>query len=228
MLREANGVANMTAALAVIQREHRALAAVLYCFEQVLGEIRLKRLEPDFALFESILNYVQDFPDRFHHPKEDEILFPLLRKRAPAVCKTLDELQEQHREGVRLTSGLKWKLAAWKDGGDREFTAFDEAARLFIDFQRRHIGLEEREIIPAARRTLSAAEWIHINHAFASNEDPLFGRRPKAAFDALFSKIVALAPEPHGLAARKTPAPKPAAPERGLDRREQLVNLHWI
>ena len=217
----------MTVALTVIQREHRALAAVVYCFEKVLGEIRLKRLQPDFALFEAILQYVQDFPDRFHHPKEDEILFPLLRKRAPAVGKTLDQLQEQHHEGVRLTSELKWKLSAWKDGGDSEFAAFDEAARLFIDFQRRHIGLEERDIIPAARQTFTAADWMQVDAAFASNDDPLFGRRPRAAFDALFSKIATLAPEPHGLAARKPPA-VPAAPEPSVDRRMQIVNLHWI
>ena len=218
----------MTAALSVLQREHRALAAVLYCFEQVLGEIRLKRLEPDFALFESILQYIQDFPDRFHHPKEDEILFPLLRERAPTVRKTLDELQEQHHEGVRLTSELRWKLAAWKDSGDSAFSAFDEAARLFIDGQRRHIALEEREIIPAARQALTAWDWANVNQAFASNDDPLFGRRPKAAFDALFSKIASLAPEPHGLAARKEPASRPAVAERDVDWRTRLVDLHWI
>jgi len=218
----------MTAALSVLQREHRALAAVLYCFEQVLGEIRLKRLEPDFALFESILEYIQDFPDRFHHPKEDEILFPLLLERAPTVRKSLEELQEQHHEGVRLTSELKWKLAAWKEGGDAAFPTFDQAARIFIDYQRRHIGLEEREIIPAAQRTFSEADWIKVNDAFASNDDPLFGRRPKAAFDALFSRIASLAPEPHGLAARKEPAPKLATAERSADSRRKLVDLHWI
>jgi branched-chain amino acid transport system ATP-binding protein len=218
----------MTAALAVLQREHRALAAVIHCFEQVLGEIRLKRLEPDFALFESIIQYVQDFPDRFHHPKEDELLFPLVRQRAPEVNRILDELQDQHHEGVRLTNELKWKLAAWRDNGERLFPAFDSAARAFIDFQRRHIGTEEREIIPAARRALTEADWSRVNSGFAANEDPLFGSKPKAAFDALFSKIATLAPEPHGLGVRKAPAPKPPAGASEADRRRQLVDLHWI
>ncbi len=217
----------MTAALSVLQREHRALAAVLYCLEQVLGEIRLKRLAPDFALFESIVQYIQDFPDRFHHPKEDELLFPLLRKRAPEVNAILDELEDQHHEGIRLTNELKWKLAAWKENGESLFPAFDNAARAFIDFQRRHVGTEEREILPAAKRTFTEADWSRVNDGFASNEDPLFGRKPKAAFDALFSKIVSLAPEPHGLGARRAPAPKPPV-GASEDRRRQLVNLHWI
>jgi branched-chain amino acid transport system ATP-binding protein len=218
----------MTSALAVLQREHRGLAAVLYCFEQVLGEIRLKRLAPDFALFEAIVQYIQDFPDRFHHPKEDELLFPLVRERAPETGRVLDELQDQHHDGVRLTNELKWKLAAWKDNGDGMFSAFDAAARAFIDFQRRHIGAEEREILPAARRTFTEADWERVNNGFAANEDPLFGRKPKAAFDALFSKITCLAPEPHGLGARKAPAAKPPAASSEWDRRRQLVDLHWI
>jgi branched-chain amino acid transport system ATP-binding protein len=108
------------------------------------------------------------------------------------------------------------------------FPAFDSAARAFIDFQRRHIGTEEREIIPAARRALTEADWSRVNSGFAANEDPLFGSKPKAAFDALFSKIATLAPEPHGLGVRKAPAPKPPAGASEADRRRQLVDLHWI
>jgi branched-chain amino acid transport system ATP-binding protein len=218
----------MTSALTIVQREHRALAAVVYCFEQVLAEIRQGRLLPDFALFEAIIQYVQDFPDRFHHPKEDEILFPALRESAPSVRDTLDELQRQHHQGVRLTSELKWKLAQWKEKGAGAFKEFDEEAKRFIDFQRQHIGLEEREIIPAAREALSEAEWAGINEAFAANEDPLFGKKPKAAFDALFSRIASLAPAPHGLAPRKEPARIVAPIESDEEKRERLLSAHWI
>ena len=218
----------MTAALTILQREHRALAAVLHCFDQVLKEVHDKRLEPDFALFEAILQYVQDFPDRFHHPKEDELLFPVVRRRAPEVSAALDLLAHQHEEGVRHTNELKWRLAAWKEDGAEAFSAFETAARAYIDFQRRHIGLEEREIIPAALRTLTPADWTQIDSAFAANEDPMFGERPKVAFDALFSRIATLAPEPHGLGRRKEPAPAPDAAAHGAHARGRIVDLHWI
>ncbi len=217
----------MTAALDILQREHRALGAVLHCFEQLLGEIRKQQLEPDFALFEAIIAYIQDFPDRFHHPKEDEIFFPRLLERAPEQRETIATLQSQHHDGVRSTNELKWKFAAWKEKGERAFPSFDEAARLFIDFQRRHIGLEEREVIPAARRTFTAADWEKVNGGFANNDDPIFGRRPKAVYDALFTKIASLAPAPHGFAPRKEP--KKARPKRpDPDWRRRIVDLHWM
>lgn len=215
----------MSRALAIIQREHRALAAVLYTFDHVLADIRAGKIEPDFALFDTILAYVQDFPDRFHHPKEDDVLFPLVLKRAPDVKATIDELQAQHHEGVRLTNELKWKLEDWKAQPAKGLAKFDAAAMKFIDWQRKHMAKEERTIIPAAREKLLAVDWVAADAAFADNDDPIFGNNPKKAYDQLLSKIASLAPEPYGLAQRKEPKkPEPVTPSR----REQLVQLHWI
>ena len=215
----------MSRALSIIQREHRALAAVLYTFDHVLADVRAGKIEPDFGMFDAVLSYVQDFPDRFHHPKEDEVLFPLILKRAPEVKDVIAELQAQHHEGVRLTSDLRWKLDAWKAAPKTGFAAFDDAAQKFIEWQREHMGKEERIVMPAAREKLSAADWIGIDSSFSDNDDPIFGRNPKQAYDQLLSKIASLAPEPYGLAPRKEPKkPEPVTPSR----REQLVQLHWI
>jgi branched-chain amino acid transport system ATP-binding protein len=217
----------MSRTLAIIQREHRALAAVLYTFDHVLADIGAGKIEPDFGMFESILEYVQDFPDRFHHPKEDEVLFPLVFERAPEVREAIAELQEQHHEGLRHTSDLKWKLQAWKADPAKNFAAFDAAAKHFIEGQRKHMALEERTVMPAARAKLTEADWAKADASFDDNDDPIFGRNPKKAFDQLLSKIASLAPEPYGLAARKERRP----PEEAVKHkawRDELVQLHWI
>jgi branched-chain amino acid transport system ATP-binding protein len=216
----------MSKALDIIQREHRALAAVLYCYEQVMTEIRRRQLEPDYALFDAIVEYVQDFPDRYHHPKEDELLFPMVRRRAPETAQTLDELQRQHHDGVRVTNELKWRLADWKKYGADGFRAFDEATKSFLEFQRKHIALEERNIIPAAREKLTAEDWARIDAGFAQNEDPMFGRQPRAAFDRLFQRIAELAPAPHGLGQRKEP--KPGKRDDGADFRMRIIDHRWM
>ncbi|MCW5773040.1 MAG: hemerythrin domain-containing protein [Rhodospirillaceae bacterium] len=216
----------MSRTLAIIQREHRALAAVLYTFDHVLADIRGGEIEPDFALFDLMLDYVQDFPDRFHHPKEDEVLFPLVLARKPETKAMIDELQTQHHDGVRLTSDLKWKLDQWKADPKGGFAAFDAAAKKFIEWQRKHMAKEERTIMPAARDALTAEDWAKADASFADNDDPIFGRNPKNAYDMLLSKIASLAPAPYGLAERK----HPAAPEEPVHKnwREELVQLHWI
>ncbi len=218
----------MSDALQIIHREHRALAAVVHCLEHVLRDIDDKRIEPDFGMFEAVLDYVEDFPDRFHHPKEDDFLFTALRNRDPSSRVTLDELQEQHRRGERLIADLRWKLDDWKKDPDGGYKAFREAALDYVDFQRRHMALEESKILPSARKHLTENDWRAINAAFNDNDDPIFGDRPREAYDKLFARIVELAPAPYGLA--EPPKLKKPPEQTFFPRyvRQEVLNLPWI
>ena len=52
--------------------------------------------------------------------------------------------------------------------------------------------------IPIAERVLTAEDWDEINTAFRENDNPLFGIKPKEEAEALYQKILALAPAPMG------------------------------
>lgn len=203
----------------IIRNEHRAIAAVVHCFEQILKEVRDDALDPPFDLFELVIRYLSEFPDRFHHPKEDDFLFPAVAGHDAAAADVIRELQEQHEDCVRKTAGLASLLAAWKEGKDGGWEAFDQAARSYIAFQWEHIRLEETEILPAAREALSEAEWHSIDEAFGENDDPIFGANPQAAFNGLFRKIVATAPAPWGLGTRHEPKRARTLSKIGLSRK---------
>ena len=62
----------MSDAIKIIQREHRAVAAVIHAFDHVLDEVRDKKLAPDFELFEAILEWwpeelieMEGLPEKF-------------------------------------------------------------------------------------------------------------------------------------------------------------------
>ncbi|MGE0737075.1 MAG: hemerythrin domain-containing protein [Alphaproteobacteria bacterium] len=215
-------------ALTIIQREHRAVAAVLHCFEHILNDVKAGKLESDFPLYEAIIDYIQDFPDRFHHPKEDNFLFKTASVRARDLQPVIDDLKAQHVAGERKIADLRWKLEAYKKAPKDAWAAFDTAARAYIDFQRKHIGLEERAVIPTARRLFDAADWAPIERAYADNDDPIFGRSPRNHFDRLFSRIVALAPQPHGLAERREPKSPGEDESKRPEFRSRVVELHWL
>jgi len=181
------------------------MAAVIHCFEEVLKEVREDALEPSFELFELIVRYLSEFPDRFHHPKEDEFLFPALANRDPAAGEEIELLRQQHEDCARMTAALAKRLKAWKAGARGGEAAFDKAAREYIAFQWDHMRKEETLILPRALETLSVAEWEAIDSAFEENKDPIFGTNPQAAFNGLFRKIVATAPAPWGLGGRHEP-----------------------
>ncbi len=196
----------MVQALAIIQNEHRGMASVLSCLVNLVRDVETRGLEPDFELLHAIVDYVGSFLDRFHHPKEDRYLFRALAVRHPQAGELIDELQEEHLAGAVLGRELAAALHAYEAAGAPAFARFREAVEAYRDFQQAHIGKEEHEVIPLARRYLAPEDWRAIDEAFLANDDPLFGDRPAAEYRRLFSAIANMAPAPFGLG-----APRPAA-----------------
>ena len=58
---------------------------------------------------------------------------------------------------------------------------------------------EETELLPLAEKTLTDADWQEIDAAFLGHTDPLLGMEVGSRYDALFSRIVSLAPPPIGV-----------------------------
>ena len=186
-------------ALTVILQEHAALAAMLRSLPLLLDQHRRQHSLPDFGLLRAMLFYVDEFPERLHHRKEDEALFPRLRHRCPELAATLDQLERDHEHGERAIRDLEHALLAFEVLGEPRREAFERAARGYVDFYLHHMAVEESQILPAAQRALDASDWAAIDAAFATNRDPLTGHEPDDVYRPLFSRIVNRAPAPVGL-----------------------------
>ena len=186
-------------ALRIITEEHQNLWRIAVTMEQVADEIEAGgHIEREF--FNSLFDYIEQFVDRAHHPKEDDYLFRLLRLRSDDAVAILDRLQAEHRNGPENLKALRAKLAdaaAGKLGGGD----FAYALRVYTEGLKSHIHSEEKDAIPLAREVLTAEDWAEIDRAFLDNEDPIFGEKAKAEFRELFHRIVSLAPESIGLGA---------------------------
>jgi len=181
----------------IIHAEHRALSAVLKAFHFVLDGIRDGKLKPDFELLAAMIEYITEVPDKLHHPKEDDYLFVKVRQRLPETAALLDKLERDHAEGARHTLALREALSAYQAAGPAGFAAFEATARVYLDASWQHLVVEERELLPLARKGLAAADWAAIDAAFAANKDPWAG--PSGQFAMLFKQIVAMVPAPYGV-----------------------------
>lgn len=186
-------------ALNIIREEHQALAAMLRSLRMLVESAHRQGTLPPFEVLRAMLLYVDEFPERLHHPKEEGLLFPRVRARCPALAAVLDRLQADHGAGLPRLREVEHALLCWEVLGEPRREAFEHALRDYIDFYLSHMALEEREVLPAAERHLSAADWAEMDAAFAANQDPLTGHEPPPDYRPLFSRIVALAPAPVGL-----------------------------
>ncbi|MEH0168211.1 hemerythrin domain-containing protein [Roseateles microcysteis] len=185
--------------LRVIREEHRALAAMLRSILLLLAEHRRRATLPDFTALRAMLFYVDEFPERLHHPKESELLFPKLRARVPAVRETLDRLDDDHDRGERAIRDLEHALLAFEMMGEARRSAFEQLAERYVQGYLRHMEIEEREVLPLALAHLQATDWEDLDEAFAANRDPLTGHAPDEPYRALVERILNSLPTPLGL-----------------------------
>ncbi|HLO94521.1 MAG TPA: hemerythrin domain-containing protein [Burkholderiaceae bacterium] len=198
--------------LRIIRDEHSALAAMLRTLPLLLAEHRRAGTLPDFAALRAMLFYVDEFPERLHHPKESELLFPKLRARAPGMRELLDKLDEDHARGERAIRDLEHSLLGFEMLGDVRRAAFEQQAERYVHAYLQHMDIEEREILPAAVLLFREEDWQDLDQAFAENKDPLTGRhlgQLQAELDgpylAVFQRVLNALPEPLGLAPRLQP-----------------------
>jgi hemerythrin-like domain-containing protein len=187
-------------ALDVIHDEHQALAAMLRSMSLLVAQAHREGHAPDFGVLRAMLFYVDEFPERLHHPKESELLFPRVRERCPELAATLDRLDADHGRGEAAIRELEHALLAYEVLGDSRRQAFADAMERYINGYLSHMAVEETDVLPAARAHLNAADWAALDLAFADNRDPLTGRHEAdETFRPLFSKILMSAPAPIGL-----------------------------
>src|SRR6476620_7583310 len=131
-----------------LSREHRNVEALLCVLEREL-EIFDRGGRSDYEVIRGIISYFEVYPEVYHHPQED-VVFAKLKIRDPAAAATVGNLALVHQKGAdrlrRVAQAVDSILA------DREILRqnVDNIVRDFIEHQRRHIIMEDRDFFPAA------------------------------------------------------------------------------
>ncbi len=188
-------------AIQKIRDEHRSISAVLHALKQLARDAQDVRVKPGFDALRAMIRYIDEYPERMHHPKEDEYLFARLEARAPEAKPLVDSLKAEHEKGARLVRDLERSLLIFEDGAPAGAREFLEAVNAYAEFHWKHMRREETEVLPLAERYLTPEDWRAIDEAFDTNRDPIAGIRERD-FEALFTRIVSLAPAPVGLGSR--------------------------
>lgn len=186
-------------ALAIIQDEHRSLAAVIHGLRYLVREISRESMAPDFTLLTAMVHYIGAYTGKLHHPKEEQYVFARLRLRTGQAEEVIATLERQHKEGGDDFSRLTTALDAYQSGEAGGLEAFAVAVETLADNAWKHMGIEENLLIPMAKQYLTGADWVEIADAFGDNGDPRFSVERDHEFRDLFSRIVNLAPPPIGI-----------------------------
>ena len=94
----------------IIQDEHSALAAMLRSLLMLVDNGPGEEPERFFDIERAVLFYIDEFPEKVHHTKESDLLFPKLRERSGELAAVLDRLDGDHRSSHRAVRELEHEL----------------------------------------------------------------------------------------------------------------------
>jgi hemerythrin-like domain-containing protein len=145
------------------------------------------RDRPDYEVIRGIIYYFELYPELYHHPKEELVFAKLILRDAAAAAK-VGNLTLEHQKGaarlLRVGQAVDAVLA------DREILRqnVDNIVRDFIESERRHIMMEDRDFFPAALKALEPQDWTEIASASTDPEEPLFSEAAEETFSALLER----------------------------------------
>src|SRR6478672_6997915 len=104
----------MTATLQFIRGEQASLRAMLLSMRMLVERGPGDSPAQFFEVLQAMLFYIDEFPERLHHPNESAFLFPKVKRRAPDLADVIDKLEADHVSGEQRVRDLQHRLLAWK------------------------------------------------------------------------------------------------------------------
>ena len=83
--------------LQIIRDEHASLAAMLQSMRMLVERGPDESRKHFFDVVRAMLFYIDEYPERLHHPKESNLLFPKVIRASKKVMGAIDKLERDHQ-----------------------------------------------------------------------------------------------------------------------------------
>lgn len=153
--------------------EHSYFHALLNQLEAETERLQPGKI-PDYPLLLEIVDYLVNYPDQFHHPRED-LLFGELLKVDKSFAADLKRLLREHKTLRSYNDSLFAELSRIAEGRRVDRPELRRSLQRYIDGYRKHMEFESKAIFPKAKGRLGAAALARLSEKTSSIDDPLFG-----------------------------------------------------
>lgn len=158
-------------AVDMLAAEHELIHQVLESLTQAREKIeRTEELPREF--FEKALKFCSNFADRFHHFKEEYVMFGLLaQKKGSQLDAEIGSLRYQHERGRKCISEIKNALQGYEKGNEIAITVLLENLAAYISILKRHIYKEDHIFFRMVERELSEEQDRMLLLQFGREEE---------------------------------------------------------
>ena len=149
-----------------LKHEHQIILLVLRAVEREMQRIQAGEPVPEERVGQMI-DFIQNFADRCHHAKEEDLLFARMQERGmPVHGGPISVMLQEHEEGRRLVRAAAEALPRAAAGDTRAATALATNLLAFVRLLRAHIDKEDNVLYPMADQILTATDQADLAAAF--------------------------------------------------------------
>lgn len=140
-----------------LSRDHTRIAAVVEQLAMLADELDAA---PDWAGIAELIDFLDYYADKVHHPLEDKVFDHLVNKgltptERHLVFKNLD----QHEVITSMTEALGRAAEQAVAGEVVDVAEFQESLAVYMSLQLRHIRFEEHQLFPLLDQGLANSDW---------------------------------------------------------------------
>ena len=180
----------MKLTLELLYRDHDDLRRILYLLEQLLIEI-YRGSSKSYPMIQRLLAYIQDHPERVHHPAE-EAIFSVIFKNGLSNRKFREDvktLMKDHSEIEGVIRNVVDAVGPMLVNTSPDITDFGNKLSTLINRQRSHLLFEEMNVYPYIAEHLGNEDWGEIAALVPDFEYPIFGDQVRKEHELVFKTL---------------------------------------
>ncbi|UFS71199.1 hemerythrin domain-containing protein [Geomonas sp. RF6] len=168
-----------------LKDEHQLILRMLALLEKNANLTAAGKFS-DYRFYLDGVDFIRNFADRFHHAKEEDVLFEALvengmpRENSPVAAMLMEH--DAGREFVRRMEKAAQRALDGEPGQDAEIA---ESALGYLELLRGHIDREDTILYPLAERVIPDEKREEINRRYRSAEE-----KSAAGLEAHYRAIV--------------------------------------
>lgn len=148
----------------VLEDEHQIILKVI---DAALKECEATEngTTPKIEFFQKTINFIKNYADKFHHAKEEDILFKAMLANAENLhCNPIPVMLHEHEEGRAYLKGMEQSLA------ENNIARLIEYTRGYCKLLQNHIYKEDNVLYPMAENALSDEQKKAVNEKYREVE----------------------------------------------------------
>lgn len=175
--------------LTELHQDHVNLNKLLAVLQNKLE--RLKHGEmPNFILLADAVDYISNYADAYHHPREDQLYAHFRDVSEPELKDAIAQCEEDHKRLKQYSAELLEAVDCILNDAVVPMDQLVAKLELFLDHQIEHLNLEEGTIFPLLDDMTSDSQWQELEQKLPKMDDPLFGEQQKERYIALYTELL--------------------------------------